>query len=98
MLVPLETLPGWPEAPAPSVLGTLALLVGFPALVSLIIVGIAKLRRPRSSPDQTGEPLWLRGEEPAGVAGTSGVPAIEARRAADSGGEGSERGGASARW
>ena len=60
MLVPLETLPGWPAAPPASVVGTLLLLVGVPALVFLIVLGIATLRPAQSSYDamQEREAFW----------------------------------------
>ena len=41
MLVPLETLPGWPAAPEPSVLQLLALLVGAPLIIGLVVAGLS---------------------------------------------------------
>lgn len=37
-LIPLETLPGWPEAPDPTVLETLALLIGLPAAAFAVLL------------------------------------------------------------
>ena len=36
MLVPLETLPGWPKVPNPSALETLGLLIGLPLVVIIV--------------------------------------------------------------
>lgn len=41
MLVPLETLPGWPAAPEPSALQLLLLLVGAPLLIGLVVAGMS---------------------------------------------------------
>ena len=41
MVVPLETLSGWPAVPDPTALQTVGLLIGFPALVFAIVYGIA---------------------------------------------------------
>jgi len=59
--MPLETLPGWPAAPPVSVVGTLLLLVGVPALIFLIVLGIATLRPAQSSYDamQQREAYWV---------------------------------------
>lgn len=43
MLVPLETLPGWPAAQAPTALQALGLLIGIPAVLFVIIAGLAKV-------------------------------------------------------
>jgi hypothetical protein len=103
MVVPLQTLPGWPTVPTPSVLGMLALFVGFPVVVWLIVTALVKLRARRrvaTTPATTAsaDPLWLRGEDPAAAPTVEGVRATEARRAIESTAEGTERGGASARW
>ena len=55
MLVPLETLPGWPAAPNPSVLQFLGLLIGVPLVLALLIAGASyvattrELKRVRSA-------------------------------------------------
>jgi hypothetical protein len=98
MLVALQTLPGWPAVPNPSVLRTLAILVGLPLLVTLIIVALVKLSVAKTDVPGTGEALWLRGDQPEAVAGGARAPAIEPRRAAENQQPGAEQGGASARW
>lgn len=43
MLVPLSgTLPGWPAAPAPNLLWTLMLILGFPLGIGLIVTFLGK--------------------------------------------------------
>lgn len=96
MLVPLETLPGWPVAPDPPVLHSLLLLIGAPVVLALLIAGMSYLASTRElnkygpvvNPDTAfvGAP---------GVENASGeVPAgIEAKPGADAG-----TGGTSARW
>ena len=37
-LLPLETLPGWPDAPDPSALEALTVLLGTPAAIALVIL------------------------------------------------------------
>ena len=93
MLVPLETLEGWPAAPDPSPLEALGLLVGFPALATAIIAALvllaARSERKRGTEGTVAEPVWLGGQDPADAHGdaatvepaTSNRPA-GARRAA----------------
>lgn len=105
MLVPLEgTLPGWPDAPEPTAMQVLGLLVGIPAVVFVIIALIGKSRSLISagrgeSDDSMDQPLWL-GTAPADRAAITGAPAAgEGRRAAVEAAEPAiEVGGASARW
>jgi hypothetical protein len=63
MLVPLETLSGWPPAENPTVLQTLVLLVGFPILVFLIVIAINKIvqtiHATRGDDPRTSDPLYL---------------------------------------
>jgi len=98
MLVPFQTLPGWPTVPNPSVLRLLAIFVGFPLVVTAIIVAIVKLLPERNVVPGSGGALWLRGDQPDAVSGSDRSPAIEARRAASEPEPGAERGGARARW
>ena len=42
MLVPLDTLAGWPAAPDPTPLQSLGLLVGIPAVAFLIMFGLVQ--------------------------------------------------------
>jgi hypothetical protein len=71
MLVPLETLSGWPAAPDPSPLEVLVLLVGFPLLVFIIVVAISKIgtaaHAGRGDLIQASDPLWVGGEQQTGV-------------------------------
>jgi hypothetical protein len=104
MLVPLETLSGWPAAPDPSVLHFLALLIGVPLVIGLLIAGASYLGSTRElkryGPAVNPNTAFVTIE---GVQNASGeveggisheVPAgIEAKPGADQ-----ETGGASARW
>jgi hypothetical protein len=104
MLVPLETLPGWPAAPNPSVLQFLGLLIGVPLVLALLISGASYLATTRElkrfGPPVNPATAYGRGSSvafagAAGVENASGeVPAgIEAKPSADAG-----TGGTSARW
>jgi hypothetical protein len=88
MLVPLETLPGWPAAPPASVVGTLLLLVGIPVLMLLIMLGIATLRPAKSAYDsmQEREAFWVGRGAPEAVTERPGGQraAISADEAASS--------------
>ena len=96
MLVPLETLSAWPAVPNPSVLNFLALLIGVPLVLGLVIAGVSYL----------GSTRELKKFGPAvnpntAFAGAPGVEhasgelqaVIEAKPGADAG-----TGGTSARW
>jgi hypothetical protein len=94
--VPLETLPGWPAAPDPSPLASLALLVGAPALAAAVIIALVQIRATLTKRygSEVSDSAWA-GARPEAVA-TAGVPptAIDTSTA-----EGPpESGGASARW
>ena len=95
MLVPLETLAGWPEATNPTVLQSLGLLIGIPAVAFAIIAllckasALARTGRGRSTP--VTDPVWL-GSAPKDQELTEGATA------SGSGGSHTETGGASARW
>ena len=83
MLVPLETLPGWPEVNGPTPLQSLGLLVGIPLLITLIIFGIGQLgstRQSSSSDRGVTESTWV-GASPSGGSGISAGEAIEEGRA-----------------
>lgn len=66
MLVPLETLSGWPQVESPSVLQVLGLLVGFPLLVFIIVISISKIATTaharRGDATQATDPLWVGAE------------------------------------
>jgi len=62
MLVPLETLSGWPQVENPPPLDSLLLFVGFPILVFLIVIAINKIvqgiHRSRGDDPRTRDPLY----------------------------------------
>ncbi|GAA1840509.1 hypothetical protein ACFFOM_05765 [Microlunatus capsulatus] len=66
MLVPLETLPGWPEAPSPSLLEVLGLLVGAPLLVIAVIAVLTRVHHAvkgnMGTPAVANQPIWVNGE------------------------------------
>lgn len=100
MVVPLDTLAGWPTAEPPTVLESLGLLVGIPLLVFLVVFAIAKIGNNIHASRGTGLPpvetMWVGGKEgPVDIEETH----LETRqletgqpRAAD------QTGGAGARW
>ena len=105
MLVPLETLPGWPAAPNPPALHSLAVLIGIPAVAFIVIAIFGKISAANSKASgglvSTTDTVWL-GASPKSL-GTDGdeKPAIEAAEATSSGSTragSKEIGGASARW
>jgi hypothetical protein len=63
MLVPLETLSGWPRADDPTVLQVFGLLVGLPLLVFIIVISISKIvttaHDRRGDVVQASDPLWV---------------------------------------
>jgi hypothetical protein len=71
MVVPLQTLPGWPAAPDPSALHVLALLVGAPLVVIVFVALITRVhhavRGNVGVPAVANQPIWVNGEriEPA---------------------------------
>jgi hypothetical protein len=82
MLMPLETLSGWPQVQNPSILASLAVFVGFPLLVFLIVIAISKIatnmHESRGDDIHASDPLWV-GEQQRGVLeAPSGNPGTEA--------------------
>jgi hypothetical protein len=63
MLVPLETLSGWPRAENPTALQSLLLLFGAPIVVFLIVVAINKIvqtfHATRGDDPRTSDPLYV---------------------------------------
>jgi hypothetical protein len=82
MLVPLETLSGWPPAPNPPVLDSLLVFVGFPILVFLIVIAINKIvqsiHAARGDDYHVSDPFWVRDHESAELEAASANPGIEA--------------------
>jgi hypothetical protein len=81
MLVPLETLSGWPQVANPTVLQSLTLLVGIPLLIAVVVIAIieigAKARARRGDID-TSDPLWVGARESAEVEPVSDSKGAEA--------------------
>ena len=98
MLVPLDTLAGWPAAQAPTALQSLGLLIGIPALVMVIAFLIAKLgtsvqaRRGDSAPT-AADPVWVGGRQAGGE--IEAAPEMHGVGAED---DDKTPGGAGARW
>jgi hypothetical protein len=106
MLVPLETLPGWPDVRSPSFLEVLGLLVGAPLLVILLVAVIARVHHAvkgnMGTPAVANQPIWVNGRRiEASAQSDESRDSIEAGRRAVT--ERAERedestGGAGARW
>ena len=65
MVLPLETLPGWPDVETPSFLEVLGLLVGAPLLVVLIVAVITRVHHAVKgnvgTPAVANQPIWVNG-------------------------------------
>lgn len=113
MLVPLETLPGWPKVEEPTALEALALLVGAPLVVIIMVAVLARIHHAVKGntgvPAVANQPIWVNGRQVE-----SSTQDDASRNAIDSGydaastpslradeearGDDDERGGAGARW
>jgi len=92
MLVPLDTLEGWPIAPDPSALQVLGLLFGLPLLVIIIVIAIAKISNAVGAGDaheEVTEPVWVGGRPEQKTEATAAIEGSEGA---------SDSGGAGARW
>jgi len=101
MLVPLETLSGWPAVDDPSALQVLGLLIGLPAVVFVAIVIIAKIGNARHASRGTGvqviDPVWVGGTPRPDIEGPEHDAAVaNAGRVADKPKD--DVGGAGASW
>jgi hypothetical protein len=71
MLVPLETLSGWPRVENPPALYSLLLFFGFPILVFLVVIAINKIvqtiHATRGDDPRTSDPLWVGAQESAEI-------------------------------
>ena len=98
--MPLDTLAGWPEAQAPTVLQTLGLLIGFPLLVFAIVFAIAKIgntvKAGRGEAPPPAESLWVNGRPGGGE--IEAAPELHGVGADDEPGQAEQVGGAGARW
>ena len=97
MLVPLDTLAGWPAAQEPSVLQTLTLLVGIPAVVIVIVFAIAKIgtsvQASRGDSAPVADSVWVGGRQAGGE--IEAAPEMHGVGAED---DDKTPGGAGARW
>jgi hypothetical protein len=113
MLVPLETLSGWPQVENPTVLQSLTLFVGIPLLIAVIVIAIieigARARAGREDPILTSDPLWVGAQESAQIEPVSDsqealtpAEAVAEVAGGQHSGEGDDTGehvgGAGARW
>ncbi len=94
MVVLLETLPGWPAAPDPTVLQSVGLLIVLPAVVIVIVFAAAFIgnaaKAKRTTTAEVGDPLWVGGRAQG---------ELEASGPAEVGeGDSNPVGGAGARW
>ena len=82
MLVPLETLSGWPQVTNPTPLQVLLLLVGFPLLFFFIVIAINKIVQSTHTAHgdeyDTSDPFWVRDHESAELAPAGANPGTEA--------------------
>jgi hypothetical protein len=97
MLVPLDTLAGWPAAQEPTALQSLALLIGFPALAIVIAFLVAKLGTSVQAKRGTAAPpvdsVWVGGRQAGGE--IEAAPEMHGVGAED---DDKTPGGAGARW
>ena len=109
MLVPLETLSGWPRVSNPTPLQSLTLLIGIPLLISVIVIAIieigARARARRADITDANDPLWVGAQESAEVepvpdSKPSEQPTVTTTGDSDVEGDdtGEQVGGAGARW
>jgi hypothetical protein len=97
MVVPLDTLAGWPPAPVPTTLQVLGLLVGIPLLVALVVFGIAKIgttvQAGRGEAPPVADSVWVGGRQAGGE--IEAAPELHGVGAED---DEKSPGGAGARW
>jgi len=97
MLVPLDTLAGWPAAQEPTILQTLALLVGFPVVAMIIAFAVAKIgtsvQASRGDSAPVADSVWVGGRQAGGE--IEAAPEMHGVGAED---DDNTPGGAGARW
>ena len=97
MLVPLDTLAGWPAAQEPTILQTLALLVGFPVLGLVVAFAVAKIgtsvQASRGESAPVADSVWVGGRQAGGE--IKAAPEMHGVGAED---DDKTPGGAGARW
>ena len=110
MVVPLETLPGWPNVQDPSLLQVLGLLVGAPLLVILFVAVLTRVHHAVKgnvgTPAVMNQPVWVNGRR---IESASQAPKTDSSRESMAAGRQaitdrlereseSDKGGAGARW
>ena len=94
MVVPLDTLSGWPVVPDPTALQTVGLLIVLPAVVIAIAFAVAFIgnaaKAKRSTTAEVGDPLWVGGRADGELEASGPVQAGD--------GDSNPVGGAGARW
>ena len=113
MLVPLETLPGWPEAKDPTALEVLGLMVGAPLVVIILVALLSRIHHAVKGnagvPGVANGPIWVNGrqvesstqDDGSRQAIDRGYDAVSSRSLQndeDARGDDDQRGGAGARW
>jgi hypothetical protein len=109
MLVPLETLSGWPQVSDPTPLQSLTLLIGIPLLIAVIVIAIieigARARARRGDITEASDPLWVGAQESAQIEPIPDSKPSEQTTVATTGDSevagddsGEHVGGAGARW
>jgi hypothetical protein len=97
MLLPLDTLAGWPAAKEPTVLQSLGLLVGAPLLVAIVVFAIAKIgttvQAGRGEAPPVADSVWVGGRQAGGE--IEAAPEMHGVGAED---DDRTPGGAGARW
>ena len=98
MLTPLDTLAGWPAAQEPSPLQSLALLVGAPLLVIIIVYAVARIgttlqAKRGDAPPAAADSVWVGGRQAGGE--IEAAPELHGLGAEDTK---DSPGGAGARW
>jgi hypothetical protein len=97
MVVPLDTLAGWPAAQEPSILQTLGLLVGLPVLATIIVFAVARIgtsvQTSRGDAAPAADSVWVGGRQAGGE--IEAAPEMHGVGADD---DEKTPGGAGARW
>ncbi|MET0692664.1 MAG: hypothetical protein ABWY56_01965 [Propionibacteriaceae bacterium] len=106
MLVPLETLAGWPEVANPNPLHVLGLLFGLPLVVIIVVWVLVKARSlslaSHESEDKYTNPTCIgskeKNDEVLGSDNAAGQAALQGGPDESGSSTSDDRGGASARW
>ncbi len=100
MVVPLDTLAGWPAAQSPTVLQSLGLLFGIPLLAMIAAFAVAKIGNNIHASRGTGLPpietMWVGGKE--GPVGIEQNPQETRELESGQSETADQTGGAGARW